>query len=471
MNIISYQYLLFLFVAFIFYYVVNESWKRYVLCLSSLLFYFIGQNHYVILLLVSVLVNYTTGLLLGSGKKFRKPVFYLSLVFNVGMLVYFKYLGYWLSLINPAWSPLSSESINDLVHIILPIGISFYTFNAIGYTIDVYMQLIKPERNIAHYFTYQAFFPQVLSGPVSRSRLLLPQLKKPHTLDYDTVVSGLRLILMGYFKKIVIANSLRPSVDASFNNYNFHSGTTLLVASLLYFCQLYADFSGYTDVALGTARLFGYNLIQNFNKPFLSRSVTDFWRRWHISLSSWVRDYMYYPISYSLRQYKDIAMLCATLITFFIIGMWHGPKMNFAIFGLMMFFFITAEFYLTKVLSIFITKVPLIIRMIEIGLTFVLMSLSLILLRADTTKQALNIISKIFTDSGKLFIFNKTDLMCAGAGLILLLSAEIVSGNDELSVYIGKQNKILRWAIYILIISLLLICGTFNDASFIYYQF
>ncbi|HNX01055.1 MAG TPA: MBOAT family O-acyltransferase, partial [Candidatus Cloacimonadota bacterium] len=449
----------------------GNRYKRYVLTIASLAFYVIGQKSYIFFLLVSVAVNFLAGLSFQRFPKAKKPLFILSLVFNVGLLLYFKYVGYWLGLINPSLHILSGTTVDYLQHLILPIGISFFTFNAIGYTIDVYLQVTKPEKNIVNYFVYQSFFPQVLSGPVARSRKLLPQIMKPHELDYDNIVSGLRLILFGYFKKIVIANGLRTYVTAGFDNYTFHNGTTLLFASVLFFCQLYADFSGYTDVALGTARLFGYNLIANFNKPLFSNSVTDFWRRWHISLSSWVRDYMYYPLYYSLRNKKEIAFLVSTLVTFFIIGMWHGPKANFAIFGLLMFVFITIENYSTKYFTLEWGKLTKLVNLFKVLFTFMLMSLCLMFLRADTVGQVREMIIRIFTSSGRLFFPKEATFLYGLAGMILLLVAEIASKEDEFTVFLKKLQRYQRWIVYILMICILLICGSFNDKDFIYYQF
>jgi len=470
-NIVSFEYLLFLIVVFIVYYLMGNNWKRYLLCVASIAFYAQGQTSYVIIMLISVLVNYTAGLSYASTKAPKRLIFYLSIIFNVGLLVYFKYLGYWLSQINPYLHIMPDQNVLHLSNLILPIGISFYTFNAIGYTVDTYLQVIKPERNIVNYLIYQAFFPHVLSGPVARTRLLLPQIRKPHKLEYDIVVSGLRLILLGFFKKLVIANNLRPLVAASFNNYQFQSGTSLLFASFLYYGEIYADFSGYTDIALGTAKLFGFDLIPNFNKPFLSTSVTDFWRRWHISLSSWVRDYLYYPILYKFRNYKELSVLIATLVTFFVIGMWHGPKSNFAIFGLLQFIFISTEMYITRYIKARDWKFPKIIQLFQMIATFIVMSLFFVFLKANTLNQATVTLERIFTVPGKLAIFDKTYLICGGLGIILLFLGEVISRQQDLTDYISGKKKIIRWAVYLVLVTLILVLGNFNNSSFIYYQF
>lgn len=471
MDIVSFQYILFLAITFFAYYLLSQRFKRYVLCVSSFAFYFIGQPNYIVILLISVLVNYSVGFLLYQKSAPKRLIFYLSLLFNIGLLIYFKYLGYWLSLLNPSLNVMPIQSINILSNLILPIGISFYTFNAIGYTTDVYLSLIKPEKNFVNYFVYQVFFSHVLSGPVAKSRQFLPQLHKSHELSYDIIVSGLRLILLGYFKKLVIANGLRPYVDATFNNYTFHNGTTLFFASFLYFCQLYADFSGYTDVALGTARLFGFNLIENFNKPFLSRSVTDFWRRWHISLSSWVRDYLYYPIFYSLRKHKHLSFILSTLISFFIIGMWHGPKATYALFGVIQFVLITIEFYIAKVVIIRNKSALKFVSLLQIPLTVVIFSLCLIFLRAENIQQAFGILHRIFSTSGRVFIPEEVALILGIFGFAMLFFGEIISGQFELSNYISKQSQIIRWAVYFVLMSMILVFGVFDNKAFIYYQF
>jgi len=471
MNIVSYQYLFFLIIVFLCYYLLNDRYKKYLLCFASLAFYAIGQPVYVILLLLSVSINYLVGLSFSTEKSPKRLIFYLSLIFNIGLLVYFKYLGYWLSLINPSLQILQPKTVSTLSNLILPIGISFYTFNAIGYTIDVYLKVMKPERNIMNYITYQAFFPQVLSGPVARGRLLIPQINKTHHLDYGLVVSGLRLILLGYFKKLVIANGLRPYVDAVFNNYTFHNGSTLYFAAFIYFIEVYADFSGYTDIALGTARLFGFDLINNFNKPFTSKSVTDFWRRWHISLSSWCRDYLYYPILYTIRQYQVVAVFAATLITFLVIGFWHGPRLTFAIFGISQFILILLELYISKLVTIHNKKLSIFISIFQHVFTILLMSLFMIFLRLETTEQIFGVFSRIFTSPGKVFLPQEAVLLFGSFGFLLLLIAEIISGKQELTVFISERKRIVRWFVYIFMISLILVCGVFDDNTFIYYQF
>ncbi len=471
MDIVSFNYIFFLLAVFCLYYLVSDSLKKYLLCIASLAFYMIGQTGYAILLLVSILVNYSAGLAFAGQKPFRKYVFGLTLLFNVGLLVYFKYLGYWLSLLNPGLHILSDDALSAMNNLILPLGISFYTFNAIGYTIDTYLSVLKPEHNLAYYITYQAFFPHVLSGPVARAKLLLPQIRQQHILNYDSVTSGLRLILLGYFKKVVIANGLKPYVDAVYGNSNMHNGSTLFIASIVFFCQIYADFSGYTDVALGTAKLFGFNLLNNFNKPFLSRSVTDFWRRWHISLSSWVRDYLYYPIQFKLRNIYTLSVLAATLVTFIVIGMWHGPKTNYLIFGLSQFVFIMAEQYLPKLVIVKTRILQHILKVIQILFTLLILTFSFITLRADTFKQTLSIFGRIFSLPGRIFIPTEAGLFVGSAGFVVLLLMEIVSRQQELTAYIAQRRKAIRWMIYLAVVCMIIAFGDFDNTAFIYYQF
>ena len=335
-------FFLFLFVVVVLYYMLPSRFRNYLLLIASYYFYFSAKAEYLIILLVSTAVNYFSGVTIVWHPERKKIVLSLNLAFNLGVLFFFKYFNFVGSQLNSLFESFSLPLSIPHHTLILPIGISFYTFMAIGYLLDVYWGDIKCQRNYLTFSMYMSFFPQILCGPIGRAKNLFAQFTSHHPLLYDNFANGFRLILWGLFKKMVVADNIAVYVDAVFNNIPMHSSLTLIVATLLFPIQLYADFSGYTDIARGIAKLLGYDLMVNFKTPYVnSTSVTEYWKRNHISLTSWFRDYVFYPfLGMSTSKHK---LYLGILIMFVASGIWHGASWMFIIWGVIQAIYLIFE--------------------------------------------------------------------------------------------------------------------------------
>jgi D-alanyl-lipoteichoic acid acyltransferase DltB (MBOAT superfamily) len=347
---------------------------------------------------------------------------------------------------------------------------------AIGYTVDVYNEEIEAEKNIGILALFISFFPLILSGPIERAKNMLPQFNAPKNIDYNSISQGLKLMLWGYFMKLVVADRLGIYVDAVYGNILNHNGTTLLFASFLFPFQLYADLGGYSLIAIGTARILGINVIQNFNRPFFATSMSEFWRRWHISLISWLTDYVYTPLSFSLRQYKIWGIVIALLITFFISGIWHGAALTFVVWGLMQGIFLSIEALTNKKRAKFENKYNLKNKgwyiFAGISLTFILFAASQVFGRVANLNDAILVYQRIFSTAGKLFIGTPSTLVYSVCGLSLLLFKDFT---DEFSpskfLMFENEHQYIRVMAYSSIIILVFLIGVFDGGQFIYFQF
>lgn len=329
----SIEFAIFLPIVFGIYWMLQGHLKKqnFFLLVASYFFYGWWDWRFLILIAVSSIVDYTVGLKMAESKH-KKALLWTSLLVNLGMLCYFKYFNFFIDNFAKAFTLLGNPIDTERIDIILPVGISFYTFQTLSYTIDVYKGRMKPTRNPIDFFAYVSFFPQLVAGPIERASDLLPQFEKNRSFQYEKAVDGMRQILWGLFKKVVIADNCAPYVQDIFADpQNLHS-PLLLIGMLLFMAQLYCDFSGYSDIAIGTARLFGFTLSKNFNFPQYSKSIPEFWSRWHITMTSWFRDYIYMPLTRWKR--KGIFKFVNIIILFLVIGFWHGAKWSFIFFGL-----------------------------------------------------------------------------------------------------------------------------------------
>ena len=391
-----------------------------------------------------------------AGKK-TKPVYIAGIIALIG-----------------GWLLLHGTVIDD---IIFPLGMSFYTFQAISYLTDVYWQEQRSERNWVDFLIYMLFFMKFLSGPIERGGDLLPQLKDPRPFIYSNAVTGLKYILLGLIKKLLIANQISPQTDVMFHSIHDLSGVQLLMTCLLYPIELYADFSGYTDIAIGGAYMFGIKLSPNFNRPFAARSTADFWRRWHMSLSFWVRDYLYVPLTAGTRNWGQWGIYFSLLITFLALGLWHGAGLTFAIYGLIQGVLIcwemkTAAFRnnLPQYIGKYAADSLLIVR------TYLLFALSLIFFRVQSLSDAwyfLRNISFEVHSSWKEMNIGIRDHNCivAGSALLLVLIYEYYASKYNLMETLERQPAWLRWSVYYLLVFALLMLGKFDTETFIYLQF
>lgn len=313
---------------------IKKNWiNQLFLLAASLYFYACWEPKYLLLILTSVFITWISGILMTDKPQlYKKIVLFISLLSNLGILFFFKYYNFFADTINILYTKLHIHSQIPAFNVLLPVGISFYTFQALGYSIDVYRGTVKAERNIITYALFVTFFPQLVAGPIERTEHLLPQLKVNHDFDYDRVTKGLKLALWGMFKKIVIADQLAIYVDKVYSSPTEYQSTALILATVFFAFQILCDFSGYSDIAIGCAKILGFSLNKNFDSPYLARNMADFWKRWHISLSTWFRDYLYIPLGGNrcspIRHYLNL------LITFLLSGLWHGASITFIFWGL-----------------------------------------------------------------------------------------------------------------------------------------
>ena len=328
----SVDFAIFLPIVFILYwFVTNKNLKlqNFLIVAASYFFYACWDWRFLSLITFSIVVDYFMGILLGKEKnqRKRKILLWVSIIVNLGFLGFFKYYNFFVDNFIAAFSFFGQEIKPNTLNIILPVGISFYTFQTLSYTIDVYRRKFEPTKDFIAFAAFVSFFPNLVAGPIERATNLLPQFYKKRDFDYSKAVDGMRQILWGLFKKIVIADNCAEFANQIFNNSANMNGSTLVLGALFFTFQIYGDFSGYSDIAIGTARLFGFNLMRNFNFPYFSRDIAEFWRRWHISLSSWFRDYLYIPLGGSrVGTWKKVRNI---FIIFIVSGFWHGANWTF----------------------------------------------------------------------------------------------------------------------------------------------
>jgi len=473
----SIDFVIFLPIVFILYWFTNTNlrFQNILLLASSYFFYACWDWRFLFLLIFSTLLDYYTGLKMSETKNQmkKKKWFWLSIVVNLGFLGVFKYSNFFTQSFADAISHLGLQVNPWTLNVILPVGISFYTFHGLSYVIDTYNDRIKAEKNFIDYAVFVSFFPLLVAGPIERATHLLPQIKTKRVFDYAKAVNGMRQILWGLFKKIVIADNCAEYANMIFNNSADYSGSTLVLGAVFFAFQIYGDFSGYSDIALGTARLFGIELLRNFAFPYFSRDIAELWRRWHISLSSWFRDYLYIPLGGSKGE--TLMKVRNTFIIFLISGFWHGANWTFIVWGAL-----NAIYFLPLLLtnnnrnnieSVAHGKLlPTVKEFFQIVLTFALVVFAWIFFRAKTISHAIHYISGIFSKS--LFSFPTIRpyyliLLIAFLMLIEWLGREQQYAIANLGL---KWRKPFRHALYYaIIIALFWFAG--NEQQFIYFQF
>lgn len=358
---------------------------------------------------------------------------------------------------------------------LLPVGISFYTFMAIGYTIDVYNEEVEAEKNIGIVALFISFFPLILSGPIERAKNMIPQFKSELKLNPSNFAIGLKLMLWGYFMKLVVADRIAIYVDTIYANLSNHNGDTILFTSLIYPIQVYADLGGYSLIAIGVSKILGIDVTPNFNRPFFATSMAEFWRRWHMSLITWLTDYVYTPLSFSFRKYKVGGIVIALMITFIISGIWHGATINFLIWGVLQGIFLSIEALINKRRNIFENKYKLKSNIFYasffIVLTYVLFAASQVFGRALTFADSITVYEKIIFERGTIFL-DKTTLAYSSIGIVMLLVSDFRDEyfSNKLLLF---ENKffIIRLGSYLFVCLLILWIGILNGGQFIYFKF
>ncbi len=457
------------------YFLLAHRWRWAFLLLISCYFYAVFVPAYILILAFTIVVDYWAGRLIEKHPQHRKPLLWTSLVVNIGFLAFFKYFNFLndnLTALLGFWS--AQNPIPDL-SIVLPIGLSFHTFQAMSYTIEVYRGHQKAERHFGIYALYVMFYPQLVAGPIERPQNILYQLRQKVSFNYERIIDGLRMMLWGLFKKVVIADRLSIYVDAVYNNSTHHSGLTCIVATIFFAFQIYCDFSGYSGIALGAAKVLGVDLMENFRRPYLATSIKDFWSRWHISLSTWFRDYLYIPLGGSrVRLPRHIINL---LIVFMVSGLWHGANWTFVIWGALHGVYQTIEILLHR----FVFKKKKTDQEKRRGwgsllyylITFVLVCFAWIFFRADSIDTAFTIVENILTlKPGSFFVGFAAGFVYSVLLIIFLIIAEI---NQEFLAekwsLIWSPKPAVRMIGYASLLLLMLLIGVFNGGQFIYFQF
>ena len=440
--------------------------RNLLLLIASYYFYMNWQPAYALLLLTSTFVTYIAALGIGCFEDRRKKKICLvsSLVLNLAILFLFKYYNFLSSNISMGLDACGLKIDIPELGFILPVGISFYTFQALGYSIDVYRGTTKVERDFATYALFVSFFPQLVAGPIERSNNLLPQFKQQHRFDYEAVLSGVKLMVWGYFMKLALADRCGIYVDAIFNNVDKHNGGSYLVASLLFPFQIYGDFAGYSLIAIGVARVMGFRLMENFRRPYFATSVGEFWHRWHISLSTWFKDYVYIPLGGNrvgrLRNYFNL------LVTFVISGIWHGANWTFFLWGTLHGFLLCIE----KALGIGKQKFTGINKFFHWAITFVLVCLAWILFRANSLSDAMMVIKGIFTNPG-VPKPEYANFIAIGMAMTILLIKEFADEYQWPVRVADSKSWIVRHVYLVMMIAYIILFGVLGGDQFIYFQF
>lgn len=469
----SVEYLLFLPLVALLYFSLPNKFRWILLLFSSYFFYMYWKPVYGILLLLSTTISFYSALMMDrTGMEgVRKIWLGVGISSDIMLLSFFKYFNF----LNESFSAiLNLVNVSNPVpspDIILPIGISFYTFQSLSYIFDVYRKKRRPENHFGFFALYISFFPQLVAGPIERSDNLIPQLKKESGFSLARTIDGCRLILWGLFKKIVIADTISIYIGGVFDNLYEHSGLPLIICLYLFLYQVYCDFSGYTDIAIGSARIFGINLFPNFNKPFMSRSYNELWSRWHISLTNWFKDYVYAPLGGNRTKWIGFRNV---VIVFALAGLWHGPTWNFLIFGLFQGFLIVL-IYITKGLrqqiytSFFNGKVPQFVNWSKTFIVISLFSTITIFYRTESMPDALYIVKNLFVFTD--FNINTTFLSIIIALIAFVEIIQFVFQEGIESPFLKIKNIPLRYAMYLLMIFSILINGSRYPSPFYYFQF
>ena len=446
-------------------------WQNALIVVASIVFYGWWNWWFVGLLLFTALSTFAVGWFMGrtNNMKKRKLLLIAVITLNVGILFYFKYFNFFVESFVDALALVGVKMNHHTLKILLPVGISFYTFTALSYCIDVFQRKVSPTRNVVAYLAYVMFFPSILSGPISRAQRQLPQYFVLRTFSYDKAVSACRLILMGGVIKLCLADRLGVYVDAVYGNIANHNGTTLLLASILYTIQIYSDFAGYSLMAIGFGKLLGIELPENFRRPYFARTVTDFWRRWHISLTTWFRDYIYFPLGGN--RCSKLRWALNIVIVFTISGLWHGAAYTFVLWGMLHGVCMVVE------RLIYGDRIKTITNKITIGnvartiLTFSIVNALWIVFRVEGLSNVVLVFRKIFTESGLPFVDADTLFYSFIFTILLFIidfKDEHFNGKMEL---LNNRYAVIRWSTYVAMVMIVLLFGVLDGGSFIYFQF
>jgi len=488
----SFSYLIFFPVVAILYFLLPHKYRWFLLLAASCYFYMFFIPVYILILFFTIIIDYFAGILIENSEGWQKSLFLkMSLVANIGILCLFKYYNFLAENINAVLGSVHVNQNIGYLKILLPIGLSFHTFQAMSYTIEVYRGNQKAERHFGIYALYVMFFPQLVAGPIERPQNVLHQFHIKHNFDIQECMLGLQQIVWGLFKKSVIADRLAIITDSVYNQPKDASALSIIVGTIFFAFEIYCDFSGYSDIALGSARVLGFKLMKNFDLPFQSKSITEFWRRWHISLSAWFNDYLFNPIVGSIRAWGNSAIAIGLLTTFFLSGLWHGAGWKFVIFGLLHGAAMVYEFYTKKLRKKLFKRVPANVNiLISRLLTFLFAVFAWVFFRANNLDEAFLFIRKsfsVFSEIYQLFssrhnvlsvmkdkYFPQFSTINTTTAIVFLLFLEIVQHigmKKNFYVSILKSPTFIQWVVYFSFILCIVVFGVFDNKQFIYFQF
>lgn len=499
----SIEFLIFFPIVVMLYFVIPHKYRWILLLAASYYFYMCWKAEYAILLVISTMIDYYAGIMMEKteSKKKRRKFLILSLLSNLGLLFTFKYYNFFSTSIVDVLNYYNIFYESPTFKLLLPVGISFYTFQTMSYSIDVYRGERKAEHHFGYFALFVTFFPQLVAGPIERSTNLMPQFFEKHEFDAKRVSDGLKLMMWGFFKKVVIADRLAVLVNQVYNNAESYEGFTLLLATYFFAFQIYCDFSGYSDIARGSAQVMGFKLMLNFDRPYLSRSVSEFWQRWHISLSSWFRDYVY--ITLGGNRVSKLRWSANIMATFILSGLWHGSNWTFIAWGALNGFYLLCS-HLTvgmrkKVAYFFrLNRLPTLNSLIQIGYTFFLICLSWIFFRADSISDAIYIVDRIWSGfwldvhsltwqkllvvdhlSAYSFLGSQAsalkvstlELSLSIVFIVLLIVIQWFQGKINVQDTLTHWPGWFRWSLYYLLVMVIILGGIFGNKQFIYFQF
>lgn len=506
----SLEFLVFFPVVVSLYLLIKQSQRWVLLLVASYYFYMAWKPEYILLIVASTVIDYFCGLKMGAleEKKARRPYLYLSLISNLGILFTFKYFNFFNGSLQDLAGVLDWSYTGPAMQLLLPMGISFYTFQTMSYSVDIYQGKLKPEKHFGIFALFVTFFPQLVAGPIERASNLLPQFHRKFTFDRARTTSGFQLMAWGMFKKVVVADRLALLVNAVYNQPTEFEGFSLFLATLFFAFQIYCDFSGYSDIAIGAARILGFDLMKNFDTPYGSRTVSEFWRRWHISLSTWFKDYVYIPLggnrTVKWRWYYNL------MITFLVSGLWHGANWTFVIWGGLHGLYLIAALWtakwrhsLNERLGLSLESRPM--KILDVATTFVLVCLAWVFFRANTVSDSFYIITGIFggeladiqqffyqfylalpgvnlneqiglssmieLTSGATLGMSYFDFVLACSSILIVVFTEHFHRAYNLRTLLQRMPLAVRWSVYYGLIYLILGFRSFSTSEFIYFQF
>lgn len=470
----SIEFFIFLPVVFTIYWLLRNHlrWQNAFVITASYLFYGWWDWRFLILIAFTSVCSWCSGLLIEWYRQngyLAKCVSVINIVLNLLILGTFKYYNFFIASFAAMFPVLESDGL--LLNIVLPVGISFYTFQALSYSIDVYRAKINATHDPIAFFAYVSFFPQLVAGPIERATNLLPQFEKKRTFDYDMAVDGVRQMLWGFFKKLVVADNCAIFVDEVWGNFANESGSTLWLAVMLFAVQIYGDFSGYSDIAIGTSKLFGIHLMKNFDNPYFSRDIAEFWRRWHISLTTWFRDYIYIPLGGSrVVMWKVVRN---TFVIFLVSGLWHGANWTFVAWG---------AYHAVLFLPLIVSgknrryngvvaagrSLPSVKELLQILLTFVLVVFGWVLFRSESIDQAISYWGQML--SGSLFCTPSLPMKVISFSVLMFGIEWVQRGKMHSFDLSGIKSHLVKYACYLGVLAFIFVFGGFRE-SFIYFQF